>query len=210
LIKLLSISGSPVEGSSTDILLKRIADSFAGAVDQETAVELVSLNNLKFIPCQACGRAPTPQYCFYDHDLSRVYESLEKCDCLIFGSPVYFDSVSGQAKMFIDRCNCFRPYDFNNTDPDHYFIKLLKRKRPGAMVLVGGERQWMEGARRVIAGFFKWVEVTNEGMITYSSTDDRRIGTVAEDGKKLEEADTLGRRLATQLTAIQEQNNGRR
>jgi multimeric flavodoxin WrbA len=204
LIKLLSISGSPVEGSSTDILLKRVADSLASTVDEETTVERIRLNDLKFIPCQACGRAPTPQYCFYDDDLTRVYESLEKCDCLIFGSPVYFDSVSGQAKMFIDRCNCFRPYDFNNIDPDHDFVKLLKRKRPGAMVLIGGERQWMEGARRVVAGFFKWVEVTNEGLVTYSSTDDRKIGTVAEDSSKLQEADDLGRKLATQLIAAKE------
>ncbi len=173
-------------------------------MDEETTVERIRLNDLKFIPCQACGRAPTPQYCFYDDDLTRVYESLEKCDCLIFGSPVYFDSVSGQAKMFIDRCNCFRPYDFNNIDPDHDFVKLLKRKRPGAMVLIGGERQWMEGARRVVAGFFKWVEVTNEGLVTYSSTDDRKIGTVAEDSSKLQEADDLGRKLATQLIAAKE------
>ncbi len=205
MIKLLSISGSPVKDSSTDILLTRIADSFVKEVDRPVSVDTVKLNELKFIPCQACGKAPTPAYCFYDDDLTGVYKLLEACDCLIFGSPVYFDSVSGQAKMFIDRCNCFRPYDFNNTDPEHNFIKLLKRKRPGAIVLVGGERQWMEGARRVVAGFFKWVEVTNEGMVTYSSTDDRKIGTVNDDDPKLAEADQLGKKLAVCVSTKQEQ-----
>ncbi len=209
MINLLVISGSPIAGSSTDILLARIADSITRELGQTTDLRAhtVKLNELKFIPCQACGEAPTPKYCFYDDDLANVYQLLEKCDCLLFGTPVYFDSVSGQAKMFIDRCNCFRPYDFANLDPEHKFIKLLKYKRPGAMVLVGGERQWMEGARKVVAGFFKWVEVTNEGMITYSSTDDRRIGTVADDEQKLSEADRLGEKLAALMKTSKENHH---
>ena len=75
------------------------------------------------------------------------------------------------------------------------------------MVLVGGERQWMEGARKVVAGFFKWVEVTNEGMITYSSTDDRRIGTVADDEQKLSEADRLGEKLAALMKTSKENHH---
>lgn len=159
----------------------------------------VKLNKLKFVPCQSCGEVPTFEYCFYDDDLTDVYTKVEHCDCLLFGSPVYFDSVTAQAKMFIDRCNCFRPPDFDNVDPNHRFIRRLKRKRPGAMVLVGGERGWFEGARRVVAGFFKWVEVTNEGMIIYRSPDFTRSGSVREDKEALARADELGQRLAATI-----------
>jgi multimeric flavodoxin WrbA len=198
LINLLTISASPVPRSSTDLLLKRIAGSFRSAVLGHGKVRhtFVKLNELTFIPCQSCGEAPERGFCFFDDDLTSIYRKLERCDCFLFGSPVYFDSVSAQAKMFIDRCNCFRPPDFHSIDPDHDFLKKLTRKRPGAMVLVGGERGWFEGARRVIAGFFKWVEVTNEGMIVYRSTDFTRSGTVTENKEALEEADSLGRRLA--------------
>ena len=98
--------------------------------------------------------------------------------------------------MFIDRCNCFRPYDFDNRDAAHNFIKLLKRKRPGGMVVVGGDDTGIEQARRTIAGFFKWIEVVNYGMVSYKSTDDLRAGTAADDSDVMHRARELGEKLA--------------
>ncbi len=198
MIKILAISGSPVEGASTDFMVMRLAAEVKRSLGSDLAVHtnFVKLNDLEFAPCQACGEAPTPEFCIFEDDLTPIYEALAGCDCLIFGSPVYFDSVTAQAKAFIDRCNCVRPPDFKNTDAEHDFIKILDRKRPGAMVLVGGERGWFEGARRVIAGFFKWVEVTNDGKVVYRSTDINRSGTAADDPSLRDEIVSLGRHLA--------------
>jgi multimeric flavodoxin WrbA len=114
----------------------------------------------------------------------------------LIGSPIYFDAVSAQTKAFMDRCNCFRPPDYQGVQEEHHFIKLLKRKRPGAMVLVGDNEGWLEGPRRSVAGFFKWVEVTNEGTIWYRSEDFNKKGGVAADPKTLKEAVELGHKLA--------------
>jgi multimeric flavodoxin WrbA len=202
LIELLSLSGSPVPESSTDMLLQRVAESFVVSIgaDNQVKTTFVRLNDLKTVPCQACGKAPTPEFCFYEDDITGLYDRIATCDCLLFGSPIYFDAVSGQAKTFIDRCNCLRPADFENADPDHDFIKLVKRKRPGAIILVGGAEGWFEGARRCIAGFFKWIEVVNEGVVTYHSLDFNRTGTVAENKDTLLGADVLGRHLAKKVT----------
>ncbi len=64
------------------------------------------------------------------------------------------------------------------------------------MVFVGDNEGWIEGPRRSIAGFFKWVEVTNEGMVWYPSVDFNKKGTVAEDKNSIREADLLGKKLA--------------
>jgi len=202
LIKLLMISGSPVENSSTELLLRRIAESIERAMAPSQGVEssYVQLNDLAFRPCQACGEAPEQDFCLFEDDLTEIYHKLAECDCLLFGSPVYFDSVSAQAKAFIDRCNCFRPPDYANSNLDHSFVKILTRQRPGAMVLIGGQRAWFEGARRVIAGFFKWVEVMNRGVLTYTSTDFHKKGMAAEDSAILTEADQLGVELAAAIT----------
>ena len=199
MIKILSISGSPVANASTDILLNRVSESIISNLGEKAAgeVSFVKLNALTFRPCQSCGVDPTPRWCFYD-DLSPVLEQLAVCDCLLFGTPIYFDCVSAQAKTFIDRCNCFRPADFEE-DSKTQFIRRLKRTRPGAMVLVGGERGWFEGARRVVAGFLKWVEVTNEGQLMYSSPGTTARGSAAEDRTILAEADELGKNLAKLL-----------
>lgn len=201
MIELLTISASPIEGSSTDFLLGRIASRVIERLggSERARNSVVRLNDLKFIPCQACGESPAPKFCLFDDDLTPVYKQLASCDCLLFGSPVYFDSVSAQAKMFIDRSNCFRPPDYDNVDPDHRFIRRLNRSIPGAMVLVGGERGWIEGARRVVAGFFKWVEVVNEGVLTYRSSDFTKAGTAADDPTAVQQADELGVHLAEMI-----------
>ena len=67
------------------------------------------------------------------------------------------------------------------------------------MVLVGGAEGWFEGARRVIAGFFKWVELTNEGLITYRSPDYNQRGSVEHDQSALTDARELGKKLASLL-----------
>lgn len=200
MVKLLIVSGSPVEGSSTDILLGAIGDSIVEALGAESVERaFIRLNDVSFVPCQACGKAPTPDYCFFNDELTPLYKDVSECDCLLLGSPIYFDAVSAQTKAFIDRCNCVRPADFDNNDPDHNFIRLLKNKRPGAMVLVGGEKGWFEGARRSIAGFFKWIEVVNEGHLIFHSRDFNKTGEAADDAAVLDQARQMGRRIAVKI-----------
>ncbi|MEE8405360.1 MAG: hypothetical protein V3S17_08210 [candidate division Zixibacteria bacterium] len=66
-------------------------------------------------------------------------------------------------------------------------------------MLVGDNDGWIEGPRRSIAGFFKWVEVTSEGLVWYRSFDFNKKGTVASDSKTLEEARQLGQKLGQLL-----------
>ena len=201
MIKLLTISASPVEGSSTDFILAEIANAVATSLGDSDRVEstTVRLNDLKYIPCQACGKSPAPEFCLFDDDLTSVYRALIECDCLLFGSPVYFDSINAQAKAFIDRCNCFRPPDYDNVDPDHMFIQRLTRFRPAAMVLVGGERGWFEGARRVVAGFFKWVQLVDEGTLVYRSTNFTKVGSARDDSEIKQQALASGKLLARKI-----------
>lgn len=207
MIRLVAVIASPVEGSSTELLVRRMAESFveAGGRPDQVRPIFVDLNKLKYIPCQACGEAPQEGWCLFEDDLTPVFTELAAADAVIIGSPVYFDSVSGQAKTFIDRCNCFRPPDWQNRDPGHDFVKLLLRKRPGAMVLVGGERGWFEGARRVMAGWFRWIEVVNEGELVYQTPDYRRKGTAAGDQEALDEADRIGSLLARRVMEARSQ-----
>ncbi len=198
MVKVLVISGSPTAHSSTDILLKVASDTIADLLKptHEVEVQFVKLNDLHFIPCQSCGKAPHEGWCVFHDGITPVLNQIGECDCLLVGSPIFFDSVSAQLKMLMDRCNCFRPGDFDEVDPEHDFIRLVKKKRPGGMMLVGGEQGWFEGARRAIAGLFIWIEVTNEGVVTYKSKDFHRAGEVADSAVSLEEARELGKKLA--------------
>ena len=205
MINLLSISGSPIADSSTDILLKHIAEQIEKKLNDsfDIKTEYIKLQNYSIKPCEACGFDPSPKFCIHD-DINDIYDKIIDTDCLLFGSPIYFDSVSAQAKLLIDRCNCFRPPYYQDSDSEHLFRKRLPKKRPGAMVLVGGEETWFEGARRVIAGFFKWIEISNEGFVSYGSPDYNKKGTVRNHPDVIQEADKIAKKLSDILKEINE------
>lgn len=201
-MKTLLISGSPTKDGSTEILLNAVADGIRESLREKLAPEkandalfdFVRLNELKFIPCQACGRSPEPKFCFFDDDLSDVYSKLVACDIVVMGTPIFFDSVSGQMKMFIDRCSCFRPPDFDGAT-SHMFKKLGLQRRTGGAVLVAGERGRFDLAQSVLKGFFKWTEVDAHGFVLYESPDFRKSGLANENQKALGEANALGKTL---------------
>jgi len=184
----LGISGSPVIGSSTELLVKEI---LRGAESKGAATEYIFLNELDIMPCQACGQSPEDGYCFFNDGMDLIYEKFDWCDAIVIGSPIYFDSVSAQTKLFIDRCNCFRAFI---PEGESGFIKRIEKWRRGAMVLVGGEREKYEYARRVIGGFYVWANVESVGLITYAHAGSRK-GSVAESPDLLEKAFDIGVKL---------------
>ncbi len=190
-MKILTLNASPITDGSTAFLLGKIAGSIAAAVSESVENTVVRLNDFVITPCQSCGFSPEPDWCVYHDAIYPVYDQLVNCDIVLFGTPVYFDTVSAQAKLFIDRCNCLRPVDFET----HEFKRLPIPKRRGAIVLVGSERQKFECARTVIAGFFKWVHIENVGHIAYSGSG-FSPGAAKNDSKTLEKAIKLGQLLS--------------
>ncbi|PKK84213.1 MAG: hypothetical protein CVT49_04395 [candidate division Zixibacteria bacterium HGW-Zixibacteria-1] len=197
MLNILTLTGSPINGSSTNLLLEHIAEGIIQNAPQPAHNEIIILNHYQYLPCQSCGKSPEPDYCLFQDEIYPIYDLLIDSDIILFGSPIYFDTVSAQAKLFIDRCNCLRPPDFSE-EPEHHFKKIISRNRLGAMVLVGGERQQFEHARVVIAGFFKWVEIINCGTISYAGTG-WEAGAVGQNAEKLEEAFELGRQIVLKI-----------
>ncbi len=196
--KILTINASPVKNSSTGMLLEKVADGIRENLLDQVENKVVILNDLKILPCQACGKSPEPDYCLYKDDIYPLYDYLINCDIVLFGSPVYFETVSAQAKLFIDRCNCLRPPDFDS-ETDAHFKKIISRKKSGAIVLSGGQSDQFECARRVIAGFFKWVRVSNIGTISYTSPRWKEAGQVKDDSAKVDESIKLGKKISSSL-----------
>ncbi len=182
---ILGLSGSPVQDSSTELLVREI---LRGAESTGAQSAFIGLNGLDIMPCQACGQSPETGYCFFNDGMDEIYETFDWCDAIVIGSPIYFDSVSAQTKLFIDRTNCFRA--FHPSGPEQ-FTNRIKKRRKGAMVLVGGEREKYEYARRVIGGFFVWANVESVGLIHYGHSG-RGRGSVVNHPEIMKEAFDLG------------------
>jgi multimeric flavodoxin WrbA len=195
-MKLLIVNGSPRVGSSTEILAREFESGFR-SVFPDGEIVTVRLNDLSVIPCQSCGVDPTPLPCIYKDDLYPVLVHLIQADAVLVASPVYFDTVSAQTKLFIDRTNCFRPP--RNIGGTVRFDDRGILNSKGAIILVGGAREKFDAAERVIGGFFVWSGITKFGKVVHSH-DDWQLGGVTAYRDVLKASRDLGLSLALALS----------
>lgn len=109
-MKVLAINGSPRKKWNTATLLQNALDG-AASVGAET--ELVHLYDLDFkgcTSCFACKLKGGKSYgkCAIQDDLTPVLEQIPDVDALILGSPIYFGTVTGEMRCFMERL--FFPY----------------------------------------------------------------------------------------------------
>ena len=188
---LLALNGSPLKGSNVDLLLERICAGFRACGGE---AEQVCCNDLAVKPCQACGPEPTPDYCVFHDDMDAIYAKLERAQALAVGSPIYFDAVSAQLKLVMDRCNCVTPL-IRTADGAYAFRPKWSRTRRGVFVTACGPRQRYDMAERSVRGFMKWVGARWEETLAYVH-EDNDLGSVALRPEWMDRAYEAGRRLA--------------
>jgi multimeric flavodoxin WrbA len=199
----LGLVGSPIRGGNVDRLVDQV---LAGAASQGAHVEKVFLNDLTIRPCQSCGPGshgvgshdvgPRAGHCRIDDDMRQIHALLDAADILILGTPVYFDTVSAQMKLMIDRCNCMTPLVMQPDGTCAFAERPACRKR-AVLVAVAGSRQQFRTLRVTVKGFLKWVgaELVEEVLYGHDAT---APGSVRDDPKTLEAAFRAGVRAVGQ------------
>lgn len=99
-MRILGIVGSPRKGGNTEILMSEVL-KVAREAGFET--EMFRMSEKQVAPCDACGTCFQMGECVVQDDMQELYSMLEKADAVIFGSPVYFGTVSAQMKAIMDR-----------------------------------------------------------------------------------------------------------
>lgn len=186
-MKICGIVGSPKKNGNVDLLVTQI---LKGAQSQGAEVQKVYLNDLCIRPCQSCGTNPYPRYCLYEDDMTLIYRELESCDVIVLGSPVYFDTVSAQTKLVIDRCTCLMPY-VRRPDGTSGFERRLKKRKKGILIAVAGADQEFETIQKTVEGFFLWVNAEMVDAIFYAHENDE-LGCVKHDKEKMNHAFAVG------------------
>ncbi|NLC70101.1 MAG: flavodoxin family protein [Desulfuromonadaceae bacterium] len=156
-LKLAAIYGSPRRLGNTSRLLKQ---AVAGAGGAGATVEEVFLRDLNISPCMEEDGCHGTGRCLIDDDFQKVYDLLEECDGVLLASPLFFGSVSAQAKILIDRCQCFwvRKYLLGKGRSG-----LTERPRLGLFVSAAARRErgdLFDGAVRTVRYFFDALDVT--------------------------------------------------
>ena len=187
-MKVLGIVGSPRRGGNTEILMEEVLKT---ARETGCGTESFLMSERRVAPCDACGGCVQTGACVVEDDMQELYGMLEHADGVLFGSPVYFGSVSAQAKAVMDRMFALLGR------------RALQDKVAGALVVT--RRVGAIQARSLIYGF-----AIAQGMIVAGGA----IGYGREPGDVLtgagggigmsapEEARALGARMAGMIRRI--------
>ncbi len=119
-MKVIGINGSPRKKWNTATLLEKALE---GAVSKGAETELIHLYDLSYrgcISCFACKTKDGKSYgkCAVRDDLTPVLEKIDGVDAFILGSPIYFGTVTGEMRSFMERL---------------FFPKLMYTDPPGTL-----------------------------------------------------------------------------
>lgn len=151
------INGSPRKENSSKIIDYAVSE-LEKCKDKEHKVINLSEKEINF--CKHCDYCKTHNKCTIDDDCNSINSDLAKADGIVFVTPVYFGSMTGQLKTMLDRT---LPLRRNG-------LKL--KDKVGAVVAVGGSRNG--GQEHTIADVGNAMHI--QGMIVVG--DDNHFGGI--------------------------------
>jgi len=140
-MKVLAFNGSPRKKWNTATLLNKALE---GAASQGADTELIHLYDLNYrgcLSCFSCKKKGGRSYgkCAARDDLSPILEKVEEADALLLGSPIYFGTVSGEMRSFMERL--IFPYHVYSYPPRSLFPRKIKT---AFIYTMNFDEEWME------------------------------------------------------------------
>lgn len=121
-------------------------------------------------------------------DYNAVIDSILPHDILIFSTPIYWYSMTGAMKNFIDR------WSQTLRDPNYPDFKALMSSKKAYVIAVGGDEPYIKGLPMIqqFQHIFDFVGITFEGYIL---GEGNKPGEILQDLKALSAADHLRKEL---------------
>ncbi|MDP1392584.1 flavodoxin family protein [Lysinibacillus capsici] len=122
-------------------------------------------------------------------DYNSIIDRILPHDILIFSTPIYWYSMTGTMKNFIDR------WSQTLRDPDYPDFKALMSSKKAYVIAVGGDEPYIKGLPMIqqFQYIFDFIGTTFEGYIVGQGN---KPGDIVQDLKALSAADLLKKELA--------------
>lgn len=130
-MKFVGILGSTRKGGNTDVLLDV---ALAEAQENGVLVEKIPLRDKSIAPCDGCSGCTKTGRCIIDDDAQEICEKMLEADGIIWATPIYFWSMTGLTKTFMDRTYAL------------LFPKLQLTNKVGGLILVAAGQGCMNTA----------------------------------------------------------------
>lgn len=183
--QVLIVNGSPRKRGNSVLLAEQVA---AGARAAGAEVETVILQDLDIQPCTACEACKGTEEgdCIIQDDMQGLYPKVRAADVIVIATPVYWFTMSAQAKLFIDRF-----YALIDTARGN----LLTGKKFAFVLTYGGSDPFTCGAINAIRAFQDMCRYLKAEIVGVVCGAAREEGEVQSQEDLLEKARQLGRKL---------------
>ncbi|MGI5820094.1 MAG: flavodoxin family protein [Armatimonadota bacterium] len=188
-VDLIAFACSPRRGGNTDMLLEAALD---GARERGARIRRFDLRAMTIAPCLHCGGCNDGAgRCVVEDDMQRLYEPLRRADRVILASPIFFMSLTAQAKTMIDRCQPL--WVRRNLGLD---VAEAAHPRAALYLGVGGSDfpHLFDAARTVLAAWYWTLQIFRRTELTFGEIDAR--GAIRDHPTALDRARAAGRDLA--------------
>lgn len=132
-MRILTLSASPRSEGNTNALLGWVEGALREGRHQIVRVDLPDLQIGGCTSCYACATSESAPGCVLRDDAQRIFDLMLQADAILFATPLYMWSYSGQLKPLIDRLLCMVR---DPLTPDHR--SFLDGKRAALLVSCGG------------------------------------------------------------------------
>jgi multimeric flavodoxin WrbA len=188
-MKVLGIMGSPRVGGNSDILLD---EALAGAKEVGAEVEKIILDKKKIAGCKDCKKCNETGICVIKDDMHEIQKKILEADAIIHSGPVYFWSMTGQMKTYLDRWAAL--FDAEWRWQKAYYPRM-KGKRIGLITVCGDPN--VQTADPIVHSFKSTAEMTKMNWLGAVMTSASDKGDIIKDEKARKKAFELGRKAAT-------------
>lgn len=130
-MKFVGILGSVREGGNTEVLLDAALEE---AQKNGVIVDKIPLRDKSVAPCDGCGGCTKTGRCLIDDDAQEICQKMLASDGIIWATPVYFWSMTGQTKTLMDRTYAL------------LFPKLQLASKVGGLIVAAAGRGCMNTA----------------------------------------------------------------
>jgi len=181
---ILVLKGSPRENGNSNTLARQLEK---GAREAGAEVESLMLHHMDIRPCDACDTCQETGVCIVKDDMQKIYPLLERADAVVIASPIYWFTISAQAKLCIDRWYALETPDGNK----------LRGKQFGILLAYGDSDLYTSGGINAIHTFesmCRYIGAEIAGMV-YGTAND--VGDAQKQPELMESAYNLGKKLAS-------------
>lgn len=188
ILKAVCIVGSPrAEGSTATIA----AEIVGALVEHGYQAQTILIGDADIAYCFGCRACEKTGECVQTDDVQQIVESMLYADMVIMASPSYWGDITGQLKVFIDRCT-----SYGNANPAR---KAMQTSAKGVAIAVRAGKSIGE-SMRLVATMEHFLSHLDIPLVRYFTAEG--IGSKADlcKGDTLARAHAFGEMLAMEQT----------